>query len=141
MKTQKIVQKISNSPVFETIEREIQIAGIVLNFDLQLLDLYYTISYFKDGENVSQLFKKEVPEWHIDNQQTILVRDENFNPVANPDYVERKDESGNVINSQEKFLTEPAFDYVSNIMLNTPMNLSDILRNYILEEDNSGRFN
>lgn len=141
MKTQKIIQKISNSPVFETIEREIQIAGIVLNFDLQTLDLYYTISYFKEGENVSQLFKKEVPEWHIDNQQTILVRNENFNPVVNPDYVEHKDENGNVINSKEKFLTEPAFDYVSNIMLSTPMNLSDILRNYILEEDNSGRFN
>ncbi|GAA3773580.1 hypothetical protein [Flavobacterium ginsengiterrae] len=141
MKTQKIKQKISNNPVFENIEREIQIAGIGLNFDLQSLDLYYTICYFKDDKDVSQLFKKETPEWHIDNTQSIIVRDENFNPTLNSEFNEIKDENGKILNEKERYLTTPGFDYIADIIINSPLSLETILRNYILEEDNSGRFN
>ncbi|MDQ8012157.1 MAG: hypothetical protein REI96_06905 [Flavobacterium nitrogenifigens] len=134
-------QKISNNTQFKEVERTIQIAGIALNFDAQLLDIYYRINYFKNSTDLSQMFSRQVPEWHIDNNQRILVRDENFNPIPNPEYKEQKDQEGNILNDTEKFLTEPAFDYVSNIMLNTPAKLSDILRNYIIEQDNDGRFN
>ena len=134
-------QKISNNLHFTEVERTIQIAGISLNFDVQSLDIYYRINYFKNNENLSQMFSQQTPEWHIDNNQRILVRDENFNPIPNSLYEERKDQEGNLLNETEKFITEPAFDYVSNIMLNTPAKLSDILRNYIIEQDNDGRFN
>lgn len=134
-------QKISNNLHFSEVERTIQIAGITLNFDAKSLDIYYHINYFKNNEDIGQMFTQRVPEWHIDNNQKILVRDENFNPIPNSEYEEQKDQDGNILNETEKFKTEPAFDYVSNIMLNTPIKLSDILKMYIVEQDNDGRFN
>lgn len=134
-------QKISNNSLFTDVQRTIQIAGMSLNFDAKSLDIYYRIKYSKDDKELNQMFTEQVPEWHIDNNQRILVRDENFNPIPNKAYEEQKDQNGNILNESEKFLTESAFDYVSNIMLNTPAKLSDILRNYIFEQDNDGRFN
>ncbi|WP_343697123.1 hypothetical protein [Flavobacterium sp.] len=133
-------QKISNNSLFANVERTIQIAGLSINFDSKLLDIYYRINYLKNNENISHMFSQNTPLWHIDNEQRILVRDENFEPILNPEFQEQKNEFGNIINENERFLTEPAFDYVSNIMLNTPMMLSDILKKYITEQDNDKRF-
>lgn len=114
--------------------------GININFDAKTLDLSYRIIQIESGEDESQMFSQQVPAWHIDNNERILVRDEDFNPILNSTYEELKNQEEYILNETEKFLTEPAFDYVSNIILNIPAKLNDILKNYILEQDNDGRF-
>jgi len=136
-----ITQKISNSKIFPDVERTIQIGGVALNFNAKILDIYYRILYTKNDDNISQMFTQQVPDWHIDNAQFIIVRDENFNPIPNPEFVEQIHEEGNVSNENERFLKTPAFDYLANIITNSSMPLDAILRNYILEEDLDGRFN
>ncbi len=112
-----------------------------MNSDSATFNLYYRISYSKDGQDVSHLFNPQVPDWYIDNSQLMRCRDENFAPIPNPDFKEQKDENGIIINEFERFVTMPAFDYIKMLMLDMNMPMKAIISAYIAEEDKDGRFN
>jgi hypothetical protein len=136
-----IKQKISDHPVLTGIERTVEVVGFTLNSDLKIIDFFYRINYEKEGQDMSDLISPRVPDWRMDNSINILVRDQNFNPVPNPDYIEEKDELGNVINGENRFIKMPAFDYTSGLMLESTAQLRVIMSLYITERDNDGLFN
>jgi len=136
-----IEQSISNSKNFQEVSRSIIIIGININSDLATFDIYYRIVYSKEGKDVSNLFKSEVPDWHINNSQQIICRDENFVPIQNPDFKEQKNENGVIINEYEKYYTMPAFDYITQLILEKDVPLKKIISAYIIEQDNDGKFN
>jgi hypothetical protein len=136
-----ISQQISNSKNFTEVKRIINIVGINMNSDSATLELYYRIAYSKEGMDVSHLFNPQVPNWHIVNSQLMRCRDENFQPIPNPDFVEQKDENGIIINEAERYVTMPAFDYIKMLMLDMNVPMKAIISAYIAEEDKSGRFN
>lgn len=134
-------QQISNSPIFPEIEREINIISFIPNSDSSTFDIYYRISYYKDEQDVSSMFNAHVPVWHIDNSKNMMVRDANFRPIYNPDFVEERDQDGNIINENERFKTMPAYDYIIKMMLEMNIPIKSIISAYIAEEDRDGRFN
>jgi hypothetical protein len=136
-----IIQKISNHPNLKEIERTINIVGINMNSDAATFDIYYRIVYAMNGQDMSNMFNVQVPNWHIDNTQRMMVRDENFKPIPNPDFVEQKNEEGNVINEIERYVTMPAFDYVKMLIMDMDISIKTIISAYLTEEDKDGRFN
>lgn len=136
--TTKITQPISNCNSFPDIERTIEIAGMSMNFDLQTLDLFCRIIYKKDGQDISRMFGGQiVPPLHINNTRRIVMRDVNLNPVPNPDFVEKTNDGGLVLNQDERFITKPAFDYFLSLLVQ----LKDAVKHYAIAEDQEGRFN
>lgn len=136
-----IEQLISNCKNFTEVSRTINIVGINMNSDSATFDLYYRISYSKDGKDVSHLFNPQVPSWNINNSQRMMRRDEEFKPISNPDFIEDRDENGTVINEAERYATMPAFDYIKMLMLDMNVPMKAIISAYITEEDKDGRFN
>jgi hypothetical protein len=136
-----IKQKISDHPVLMGIERIVEIVGFMLNSDLKIIDFFYRINYEKEGQDMSDLISPRVPDWRMDNSINILARDQNFNPIENPDFIEEKDEEGNVMNEENRFIKIPAFDYTSGLMLESTAQLRVIMSLYITERDNDGLFN
>jgi len=136
-----ITKSISNSTVFTDVSRTINIVGITMNSDASTFDLFYRISYTKNGQDVTNLFNTQVPEWHISNDQLMILRDENFNAIPNTEFVEFKDELGIVINEKERYMTMPSFDYIKMMILDKNIPLRTLIEAYIMEEDKDGRFN
>ena len=132
-----ILEDLGEHPIFEGVRVKIDIRGLLLNLDTEVLELPYTLRYFKDGVEVTDRFTKLVPNWEIRNSHLIMVRDENFQPIPNPDYEETKDKDGNVTNAEEKFIRQPAFDYMANIF---KLLMGDMLKGYIHEEHQDGKF-
>lgn len=87
------------------------------------------------------MFNQQVPDWHVDNSIMMIVRDENFKPILNRNFIEEKDGDGTILNDSERYFTMPAFDYLIKLILKTPVKLEDILKGYIISEDEDGRFN
>ena len=86
----------------------------------------YFISYTRDGVDVSYIFKnKSSYDWYINNSEMIQQRDENFEPVL--------DESGN-------FILLPAFDYIMGVFDSMNAISYDVLKAYIVENDNDGKW-
>ncbi len=136
-----ITQSISNCKNFTDVKRTINIVGINLNSDTSTFDIYYRIASTMNGQDVSNVFNTQVPDWHIDNSQLMRRRDENFAPILNPDFKEQKDENGIIINETERYETMPAFDYIKMLMLDMNVPMKAIISAYIIEEDKDGRFN
>lgn len=122
-------QKISNlkDEGFEDIERTVNITQAHIDGDTyNQFYLNYFISYTKNGVDVSHLFeKKSHYDWYINNNESIMVRNEKFEPVL--------DESGSPIRM-------PAFNYVWSIFEAMDAISFEVLRMYILENDSDGKF-
>lgn len=97
----------------------------------------YFITYSRNGEDVSHLFKnKSSYEWIINNSQEILVRDENFQPILKEDYVAEE----GVEPTTEDYQVAPAFTYVMGIFEQLQAISYQVLRMYILENDADGKW-
>lgn len=134
-------QAISKNKNFPDVKRSVGIVGVMINSDLQIFEIYYKIIYTRDQEDITHLFNNQTPRWAIDNNHNMMIRDENFNPKLNPDYKEIRDENGDIINYNEKYLTMPAFDYIKMLLLDKNLPMKTILSAYIDEEDQDERFN
>ena len=132
-----ILKDLGEHPIFEGVSVKIDLRGLLLNLDTEVLELPYILRYFKDGVEITDRFTKIVPHWEIRNSHLMMVRDENFQPIPNPDYEEQLDEEGNVINAEEMFIREPAFNYMANIF---KLLMGDMLKGYIAEEHQDGKF-
>lgn len=136
-----ITQSISNSLNFPEVSRKIHIAGINMNSDSASFDIYYRLSYHKNGLDITHLFNAQNPDWHIDNSRRMRCRDANFVPIPNPSFLAQVDDKGIVTNEIERFVTMPAFDYIKMLMLDMNVPLQTLIQAYIAEEDADGRFN
>lgn len=113
----------------------------MMNSDSTTLNLYFRITYNKDEQDLSHLLNDQVPDWSIDNSRRMMLRDENFKPISNPDFKEQKDENGDIVNEIERYLTMPSFDYIKMMILDKNVPLKVLIQAYIAEEDRDGRFN
>ena len=124
-----IQQQISNLKEvgFEDIERTVNVmqahidGGMYCQFYIN-----YFISYTRDGVDVSHLFKNQTSyDWYINNSELIQQRDENLEPVL--------DAEGN-------FILLPAFDYIMGVFDSLNAISYDVLKAYIVENDNDGKW-
>ncbi|MCY1502641.1 hypothetical protein D9M68_367420 [compost metagenome] len=135
-------KKISNHPLFEDVERWVQITANYNDSRLKTFDLYYRMRYERDGADISNQFNQDFPVWRTDNSRMMFQRDlETFERMLNPDFVEVVDELGNIMNEEERHLMQPAYDYTVYLMMQLPIPNSIIMDMYIAEEDADGRFN
>lgn len=132
-----IIEDLGSHPDFEGVTVQLDLRGLFLNLDAQVLDLPYKLRYFKNGIDISEKITKIVPHWDVRNTQLMKVRDENFQPIPNPDYIEELDDDGNVINADDAFIRQPAFTYMATIIYAL---LGDMVRQYIAEKHADGEF-
>lgn len=137
-----LAKQISNLKTvgFEDVERTINVRKIDIDGDYERIYLGYSISYNKNGVDVTPLFeKKSGYDWYITNDQRILQRDENFQPIPNPDYVEPTEENEGTPHL-EPYLYAQAFTMVMDgfdAMMAIPY---QILELYIDENDADGKW-
>jgi len=129
---------ISNLKVqgFENVERKLNINRIEIDGIFERIRLIYSISYILEGRDVTNLFEKRSSyDWYIGNDEEILVRDENFQPVPNPDYVS-EEETPDI----KPFLYAPAFTLVMDGFDALGAIPYSILEAYIDENDGDGKW-
>lgn len=122
-------QQISNLKEvgFEDIERTVNVMQAHIDGgNYEQFYVNYFISYTRDGVDVSHLFKNQTSyDWYINNSELIQQRDENFEPVLDAD--------GN-------FILLPAFNYIMGVFDSLNAISYDVLKAYILENDNDGKW-
>lgn len=122
-------QQISNLKEvgFEDIERTVNVMQAHIDGgDYNQFYVNYFISYTRDGVDVSHLFKTKTSyDWYINNNEMLQQRDENFEPVL--------DAEGN-------FILLPAFDYIMGVFDSLNAISYDVLKAYIVENDNDGKW-
>ena len=122
-------QQISNLKEvgFEDIERTVNVMQAHIDGgNYKQFYVNYFISYTRDGVDVSHLFKNQTSyDWYINNSELIQQRDENLEPVL--------DAEGN-------FILLPAFDYIMGVFDSMNAISYDVLKAYIVENDNDGKW-
>ncbi|MDH1882769.1 hypothetical protein [Empedobacter sp. GD03797] len=122
-------QQISNLKEvgFEDIERTVNVMQAHIDGgNYEQFYVNYFILYTRYGVDVSHLFKNQTSyDWYINNSEMIQQRDENFEPVL--------DAEGN-------FILLPAFDYIMGVFDNLNAISYDVLKAYIVENDNDGKW-
>ena len=122
-------QQISNLKEvgFEDIERTVNVMQAHIDGgNYEQFYVNYFISYTRDGVDVSHLFKNQTSyDWYINNSEMIQQRDENFEAVL--------DDEGN-------FILLPAFDYIMGVFDSLNAISYDVLKAYIVENDNDGKW-
>ena len=122
-------QQISNLKEvgFEDIERTVNVMQAHIDGgNYEQFYVNYFISYARDGVDVSYLSKNQTSyDWYINNNEMIQQRDENFEPVL--------DGEGN-------FILLPTFDYIMGVFDSLNAISYDVLKAYIVENDNDGKW-
>lgn len=146
------------------LERTVEIAGFTANDDAKCVDFYYRIKHSLGGVDIPVAVPAK--EWRVDNSYKATVRDENFNPIPNPDFVPEYEIIGyteqpeewdeevdgvfepepiygvNIINEEEQYMRMPAYDYFKMLTFDNPnpVSISLLLNYYIQENDDKGFF-
>lgn len=158
-----ITKTISNHPATD-LTRVIEVAGFLANDDAKEVTFYYRIQHFLNEVAVPiQVPRKE---WKIDNNYKATVRDENFEPIPNPDYTpeyeiigyteqpENWDEETDgifepqpiygdtIVNEEEANMLMPAYDYFKQLTFDSeaPVSIQLLLKYYIGDNDTKGFF-
>ena len=122
-------QQISNLKEvgFEDIERTVNVMQAHIDGgNYEQFYVNYFISYTREGIDVSHIFKNQSSyDWYINNSELIQQRDENFEPVL--------DAEGN-------FILLPAFDYIMGVFDSLNAISYDVLKVYIVGNDNDGKW-
>lgn len=132
-----ILEDLGSHPDFEGVTVKLDLRGLKLDLDTEVLELPYVLRFFKGNVEITEKLSKYVPRWDVRNDKLMKVRDENFQPIPNPDYIEKLDEEGNVTNAEERFIRQPAFTYMATII---EALLGNMVRAYIAEEHADGGF-
>lgn len=146
-----IKQRISDHPVLG-FSREIEVTNITFNLIDELIIIYFNCTHSDSNENVVEFKDVGQPEyWVVDNSYQVVIRDEQMNPVVNPDYGrtesrtipiynEQGEEIGteevDVVIDNEEFLKAPAF----KVFMGMVEGYKEIVQKYILHDDTAGRF-
>lgn len=129
MKTLHTTQ-IHNDIILTDVEQFVNILRFNIDGYQETIEINYNIDFFKEDTKLA-LFRQPKP-WVISNNETMFIRDAEFNKVPNQDY---DAELGN-----EQYLKMPSFDYVWDLMMVYKVDLATIMTSYILEEAQDGRF-
>lgn len=124
-----------NAPMND-VERIVSISGLIWADETKEMYVNYKIQYLKNGVDISEAFKKEVPSIHIHNNMTVYQRNlEDFSKIPNPDYVDVESTPTTL-----EFLEAPAYDYISGIFREHPELIWVMLTGYINENWADGWF-
>ncbi len=129
-----VKQKISNHNEFAEVEREVSIVGFSADDENKRIQIFAKLSYERNGKDVTKMLKSDLPDWVISNDYSVVVRDENLQPVQNPKWKEENDE-------ENKYLTCPAYDYFVDLVFNKGLNIKIALQSYVILDDERGAFN
>lgn len=158
-----IEKTISNHPG-TGLQREIEIAGFLVNDDTKEVSFYYRIKHFFNEAPIPVSVPSK--DWKVDNSYKATVRDANFQPVPNPDYVPEYEVIGYterpvdwndeeygvfepqpmygdaVINADEVNMQMPAYDYFKSLTFDNPnpVSIPLLLDWYIQDNDAKGFF-
>lgn len=131
-----ISKQISNHPNLSEVKRFVNVYGVNVRSDLQRLVIDYNITYFKEDKDITNQFNPNPPSWIVTNSYKVKVLDENGEYIPNPDYVPEY-EDDKIINSDDEYIREWAFDYFMQITFEseTPVSIKDLLETYITIDD------
>lgn len=88
----------------------------------------------EDNKDVTSKYKSRIDGWIINNDTSILVRDQAGNPVANPEYNPQTNPD------VDQFLKKPRFDYFKSL-IKQGVDLITLLSSHIKIDDANGDFN
>lgn len=142
-------QKISNHPLLPDVERYVSVFGLFLSDREKTVEFFYSISYMKEGVDISNLFSKTVPRWVITNNYTTRARDVDGNPIMTPGFVEQLEEieyedmDGNttsetiVVNEADRWVRVSAYDYFKALVFDNVslVPIAQLLESYIPIDD------
>lgn len=126
-------QSISNHPLFPNVKREIVIRNIAIQGEFGQIVIDACVHYQNENnEDVTSVFASKIPNWIIHNQQLTTIRDENGNPVINPNFDKEQKES----EENPRYVKSPSFDYFFEIITNPKSpSLINLLSTHIAHND------
>lgn len=136
-------QKISNSPIFEDVERFVIVKNVALQPQFSQIIIDAEMKFEKDGVCISDKMNTQIKDWVVNNNDFTTVRDERGNPIPNPHFVElaENEEDMREAHQKERHMKMPSFDYFHAIITNPQApSLINILSMHIAENDKIGFF-
>lgn len=128
-----VEKQISNHPILG-LKRKVQVIGFNVDDDSKTVSFYHRIKHYsKEDDEVNILIPNKT--WQVDNTYLATVRDEQFQPVSNPNYDEE-------IEGSEPYQMMPAYDYFKQLTFDNPqpVSISFLLNYYIQDNDSKGFF-
>lgn len=129
-----LTEKISNHPHFPDVERYVDVTMQAANSNAQTFEFWYNIRYLRDGEDITHTLKQpEHKKIATDNTKKILLRDEDFNPIPNPDWDGVSDDE------YDMYLWVYGWDMIM-LLINQPTNIVELIKQYIHVNDTERYF-
>lgn len=122
----EVRQKISNHPVLKDLERDVVVYRTADNMDVKQIPIRGHVEYFDGEENVTSDFKSTIDNWIVGNHYEVEIRDENNEVVLDEE--------------TQELIKMPAFDYIMGVFDSMNAISYDVLKAYILENDNDGKW-
>lgn len=130
-----LTQQISNHPLFPDVERHVDVTLQQANSNNKTFEFWFNIRYIKDDEDISAHFSQPLTNRiKTDNNTRQLIRDEDFNPIPNPDW------DGVSEDEYDIYLSTDGWTLITTL-INQPTNIAELIRQYIIYNDSVGFFN
>lgn len=131
---QILTQQISNHPIFPDVERYVDVTMQTANAGAEVFEFWYQVRYERDGTDVTTYFQQPTNQ-KISTDQTkkILLRDSLFQPIPNPEW------DGISEDDYDKYLWVTGWELIMTL-INQPTNISEMIRQYILLNDEEDYF-
>lgn len=131
---QILTQQISNHPIFPDVERYVDVTMQTANAGAKVFEFWYEVRYERDGVDVTAYFQQPSQQKiSTDSTKKILLRDSLFNPIPNPDY------DSISTDEYDLYLWVDGWTMIMTL-INQPTNISDMIRQYILINDEEEYF-
>lgn len=139
-----IEQQISNHPLFPDVERIVGVYSQQTDSDSETFMFNFKIKYTKGGIDISNQFIQRAKSIFTSNGNKLLRRNEFFQPIPNSNYNPEEvlyDETGveREATEYDMYLWSPGWDYIVELM-NTEINIANLIRAYVLLNDSEQYF-
>lgn len=129
-----LTQKITDHPLFEGVERYVDVTMQSANSNSKTFDFWYQVRYIRGEEDITNTLQQPSQnKISTDSTKKILLRDEEFNPIPNPEW------DGVSEDDYDKYLWVTGWELIT-ILIDMPTNISETIRQYILINDEEGYF-
>lgn len=131
---QILTQKISNHPIFPDVERYVDVTMQTANAGAEVFEFWYQVRYIKDDTDITGTLQQPTNQ-KISTDQTkkILLRDSLFQPIPNPDW------DSISTDDYDMYLWVDGWTLIMTL-INQPTNISNMIRQYILINDEEEYF-
>ena len=134
MQAQILTQRISNHPLFEDVERYVDVTMQTANSQAQTFEFWYNVRYVRDSVDVTEYFAQPTNQKiSTDNTQKITLRDSLFNPIPNPDW------DSISTDWYDQYLWIYGWDMIMNL-ISQPTNICELIGEYIIINDEDQYF-